>query len=78
MFEFDGDTYDFDTMTVSMMRGFRFYKHNLHAINDTIFRSQFAHSAGVHKEHDMIKLQCPPEVQYAYQEYLAEKELLEL
>ena len=77
MFEYDGDDYDFERMIVTSLRGFYFYKYELKVINNNLFRSQVAIK---HKHHDtdMVKILCPPAVQHAYQEYLAEKELLEL
>ena len=77
MFEYDGDDYNFEEMTVTMMRGFRFEKYELKLINNKLFRSQLPIR---HKHHDtdMVKILCPPAVQHSYQEYLAEKELLEL
>ncbi len=76
MFEHDGDDYDFNEMTMTTMRGFRIYTYELKLINNNLFRGQWSTREHCNR-YEQIQHVCPDPVQLAYQEYIAEKLLLE-
>jgi hypothetical protein len=79
IFEHEGDTYNFEKMTVKMWRGFHIYLHRLVVIDQIVYRKLLPIDTSILRPSmDQTHIKCEDQVQEAYQSFLATKILLGL